>query len=187
MPEFVAPMVDASPDDLLFRRLRAMDLIELEPQESQRTQYGLRVADMGLDEAEDYAAGPYAWAAVRGERVLACMGVAETFPGAAGVAWALFAEGPGEDHLAITRFARDEVIGKCPLPRIEAVVRCVDIEPLAKGIHDLNPHQMLARAMRAEHRTPQVRWALAVGLMPIAVLRKYGAASETHMLLERVL
>lgn len=170
---------------LTFRRLRAEDLLQLTPQASQRVQYGQEV-ELSYDEAAAYAAGPHAWAAEGPLGAVACMGVAETFPGAAGLAWAIFAEGVELRQMArLTRFAREVVIGQNPLPRIEAVVRCTDVEAAVETGHAVSPAALRAYAL--ETPTPQVRWALAVGLSPVAVLRKFGAANETHLLLERIL
>lgn len=169
--------------EISFRRLRAEDLLQLEPQPSQLLQYGQAVS-ISYEEAVAYAAGPFAWAAEAERGVIACMGVAETFEGAAGLAWALFAEGVSRREMArLTAFARDVVVGENPLPRIEAVVRCSDIEA---AIDAVGSSPAVLREIALETPTPQVRWALAVGLQPVAVLRKFGAASETHMLMERI-
>lgn len=167
---------------LSFRPLRAVDLFDLELQPSQRLQYGLPVAGMTFEEAEAHAAQAGNWAMVdAGGAVRACFGITETFAGAQGLAWALIGAGLGpRAHLAMTRFARDEVIGKSELPRIEAIVVC-ELSPFSTSSA---PHALLAQAL--SRPTPEVRWSLAVGLQPVAVLRKFGAANEPHLLMERI-
>lgn len=172
--------------DVIFKRLRPSDLLCFEPQPSQRTQYGVPTGEMSIEEAEAHASMASSWTAWAGERAIACMGILETFPGQQGLAWTWFAEGIGRHHLAVTRFARDEIVGKSRLPRIEAIVRCVDVEPLLEILPDLGRGELLAATLERNFRSPEVRWAIAVGLEPVHVLRKYGAASETHMLLERI-
>lgn len=170
---------------LEFRKLRAIDLLSIAPQPSQRVQYGQPV-ELSIEEAHGYAAGAFAWTAWDGDRVVACLGVAETFPGAAGLAWALFDESATRREMAqVTRFARDTVIGTNPLPRIEAVVRCADVEEFAEFHRVANPGGL--HCFATMRPTPQLRWAMSVGLSPVAVLRKFGAANETHMLMERIL
>lgn len=165
---------------LEFVPLEAQHFFALDRQDSQATQYGLDPLDMEWAQAEAVAANPGCYAVLRGIEVLACLGVSETFPGKAGVAFAFLGRGIGRDHHALTRFARETVIGASPLARIEAVVRCAE-PPAETGFGQL---PMMTHAL--QHPTPPVRWALAVGLFPVAVLRKFGAASETHMLLERI-
>lgn len=179
-------MHDATPAALQFVRLQAAHLLALEPQESQRLQYGLDLRNISAEEAEHYAAQENAWAVLRGDRLLACLGINETFSGASGVAWALLADNLGRDALAITYFARDAVIRTSELPRLEAVVRCAD---LPEWMQSYSP-QALARARLdwvCRKPTAAVRWAIKVGLEPVAVLRKYGAANEPHLLLERII
>jgi hypothetical protein len=172
--------------ELSFISLDAEHFFALDLQASQRTQYGVDPLAIDWAEAEAYAAQDNTWAAMREDQVLAVFGVHETFPGAQGAAFALLAKDLGRDHHRLTRFAREEVIAKSPLPRIEAIVRCIDVEPGIKVCPDATPANMLAAALRPRNRTPQVRWALTLGFTPVAVLRKFGAASETHMLLERI-
>lgn len=163
-----------------FVPLAAEHLFDLDVQDSQRRQYGLDPLDMTREEAEAIADNPGCYAALRGDEVIACLGVGETFPGKAGVAFAFLGKDIGRDHFALTRFAREVVIGQSPLCRIEAIVRSAD-PPAGMGFGQL---PMMSHCL--QHPTPEVRWAIAVGLFPVAVLRKFGAASETHMLLERI-
>lgn len=183
-------MRDASP--LEFVPLQAEHFFAIEPQPSQLTQYGVEWADMDWHEAELYAGQPNCWTALRGDLPLAILGINPTFAHdgvpVQGVAWAVLGRELGAAHLAVTRFARDEVIGKCEFNRLEAIVRCLDIEPVLDVIPEpaRTPHNLLAIATRRCNLTPQVRWALDVGFAPVALLRKFGAAAETHMLLERI-
>lgn len=172
---------------LRFVPLAAEHFFDLELQDSQRTQYGLDPTAISRDEAEHYARQPNCWAVLRCDRPIAILGISETFAGVQGVAFALLGKDLGRDHLSLTRFLRDVVIGQSELTRIEAIVRCRDIEPHLTGFYSLDradPGDLLDLAL--EEPTPQVRWAKMAGLSPVAVLRKFGAAAETHMLMERV-
>lgn len=138
--------------------MRPEDAVEIRRQASQRVQMGLS-RDMTLAEAAELVDEGAALTAFVGARIVACFGIRETFPGAQGVAWALLAEGLGGAHLAVTRAAR-RLVMRSPLARIEAIVRAdVDAE---------------------------VIWARLVGLTAAHVLRKFGAASEDHILFERI-
>jgi hypothetical protein len=168
--------------------LEAEHLFALDVQDSQRRQYGLDPLDMEMAQAADLADNPGSYAILRAaphardeREVIACFGISQTFPDAQGVAWAFLGKGLGRDHHVLTRFAREVVIGGSALPRIEAIVRCAD-PPAETGFGQL---PMMNFAL--QNPTPEVRWALAVGLWPACVLRKFGAAGETHMLLERIL
>ncbi|TCP35915.1 hypothetical protein [Sphingomonas sp. BK235] len=99
------------------------DALRIQRQRSQRIQLGL-ARDLSAAEAADLAASPgEAWAARgRDGRLVACLGLRETFPGRQAVAWAILAEGIGAAHLAVTRFARARIAAS-PLARIEALVR----------------------------------------------------------------
>lgn len=144
--------------------LRAADLMEIQRQPSQLVQLGIERA-MTIEEAEAIAEGDgEAWTARAGHvgaggRIVACLGLRETFPGRQAVAWAVLAEDVGAAHLAITRFARAR-IRESRLPRIEAIVR--------------------------ESVPAEGAWAQLVGLAPAHVLRCFGAMSETHILCERI-
>ena len=140
-------------------KLVAADALEIQRQPSQAVQLGIERA-MTPAEAEDLADGPgEAWAARYHGRIVACLGLRETFPGRQAVAWAILADGLGGAHLAITRFARRRIIDS-QLRRIEALVR---------------------RDVAAE-----CAWAKAVGLTARCVLPCFGAASEAHVLFDRV-
>lgn len=134
------------------------DAMEIKRQASQRVQLGLE-REMTPEIAQDLIHGGEAWTILRDGVPIACVGLRETFPPVQGVAWAILADGIGGAHLTITRFARRR-IAESPLIRIEAIVKC-------------------------DHPA-DVLWAKLVGLAPIALLRKFGAASEDHMLFERI-
>ena len=172
---------------LEFRRLRASDPLTIELQPSQETVLGLD-ARMEYAEAEHHAQQPVAWTAfTRGrngaERIVACFGLQETFPGHVGVGWAMLAAGVGAHHLQLTRFVRN-VIATAPLARIEVMARAADIEPVAAAFPHFDPWQLVQAAM--ERPTPECRWAQALGLKARHVLRRFGMADETYMLFERV-
>lgn len=140
------------------RQMAAEDAMAIKRQASQRVQLGLE-AQMTPEIAQDLIDGGEAWTMTRDGVPVACLGLRETFPPVQGVAWAILADGVGAAHLALSRFARRRIAAS-PLVRIEAIVRTsVEAECL---------------------------WARLVGLEPVALLRKFGAASEDHMLFERV-
>lgn len=137
----------------------AADAVEIQRQASQRVQLGIE-RDMSLEEAEALADGAgEAWTIRQGDRIVACVGLRETFIGRQAVAWAILAEGIGAAHLAVTRFAKRR-IASSPLRRIEAIVRA-DVPA-------------------------ECAWARLVGLQAAHVLRCFGAQSETHVLFERI-
>lgn len=140
------------------RPMIAADVLAIERQPSQRVQLGFRETPSEAD-AQGLIDDGEAWAAVDGDRVIACFGIRETFPGKQGVAWAILSSAVGAAHLAITRFAKRR-IAESPLVRIEAIARV---------------------AISAE-----CVWPRLTGLQAAHVLRKFGAASEDHMLFERV-
>ena len=144
-------------------KMEARHAMEIQRQASQRVQLGLE-RDITLDEAEALASDDEAWTAIEtlpdgSIRIAACMGLRETFAGRQAVAWTIFAELPGRAHIAITRHARARIAAS-PLKRIEAIV-------LAS-------------------RPAEITWAKRVGLTPAHVLRNFGAASEDHVLFERI-
>lgn len=165
---------------LEFRPLRASDLLQLEPQPSQSHWLGVPVGELSLEEAQAHADSGNAWTVWRDGAPIACLGVLETFPDRQGTAWALLGTKLGRDHLALTRFARDVVIGASPLVRIETFAACCP-SPIETAD---SPRWLLGNALARP--TPEIRWAIRVGFSPVAVLRKFGAASETVMLLEVV-
>lgn len=140
--------------------MNAVDAIVIQRQPSQQVQLGL-TREISEEEAQGLATGGEAWTAWVDDgsswRIVACFGLRETFPGRQAVAWAILAEGLGSAHLAVTRFARARIEASA-LRRIEAIT--------------LTP---------AEHA-----WAKLLGLTPAHVLRAFGAASEDHILFERI-
>lgn len=140
--------------------MKPSDMLVIQRQASQLVQLGIERM-VTPEEAEAIADGDgEAWTARYQGRIVACLGLRETFPGRQAVAWAVLADGIGAAHLAITRFARARVAAS-PLPRIEAIVR---------------------EAVPAE-----AAWAQLVGIRPVHVMRCFGAMSETHILCERIL
>lgn len=142
-----------------FRPMRAEDALRIQRQPSQRIQLGEERGEISLEEAQDLAECGEAWTAWRGETPIALFGLRETFPPVQGVAWAILSQGLGADHLAITRRAA-RMVRESALVRIEAIV------PLDSPA--------------------EAKWAELCGLKPGYVLEKFGAASEPHLLLERI-
>lgn len=144
---------------VIIRAMTVADAMALQRQPSQQVQVGL-VREMTEAVAQDLIDNGEAWAAERDGVPVALMGLRETFPGRQAVAWALLSADVGAvAHLAITRHCRRR-IRLSPLVRIEAIAR-IDVEA-------------------------EILWARLVGLEARCVLRKFGAASEDHMLFERV-
>lgn len=146
-------------------RLSGSDLLTIQRQETQRLTLGLD-ATPTLEEADALADEPEAWTLRRvhrdgSARIVACIGIVETFPGVQGVAWAVLAAGIGADHLALTRFAR------AMLARSMSAGGLQRIEAIAKPGRE-------------------AEWAKLCGLAPVHLLRKFGAASETYFLCERL-
>lgn len=172
-----------------FRPMRGIDAMTIERQPSQRVQLGLdRV--MTIEMANDLADGGEAWTAWRGNTPVACVGLRETFShptsgrGVQAVAWAILSLGLGSDHLAITRFTRRRIAASI-YRRIEAIcIAAIDAEAILSSFPGLDPAQLLEAVLC--RKGPQVRWAEALGLTPTYVLRHFGAASETHILCERI-
>lgn len=147
-------------------RLVASDLLAIERQASQQLHFGVPV-DIDADDAAERADDPVAWTLRQAQgrlgeregRIVACLGIAEPFPGAHGLAWAVLAPGIGGLHHALTRFARAVVEDAAArLNRIEAIV--------AVGAPE--------------------RWARLIGLPPVHLLRNFGAGAEPYWLCERI-
>lgn len=169
---------------VIFRPMVPADALAIERQASQRVQLGLETM-MNAEIAADLANGGEAWAALQGDRVIACVGLRETFPPVQAVAWAILSQGVGSAHLAITRFTARR-IALSPYRRIEAIcLAAVDAEAILTAFPGLDPAQLLEAVMCV--KGPQTRWAKSLGLTPSHVLRRFGAASETHVLFERIL
>lgn len=145
-------------------------LLFMQAQPSQLLQVGT-VTRFGPVEAADKVAAGEGYAVVHGTRVAACFGIIDTYPGRHGLAWAILAQDMGIAHLTLTRFAR-AAMAASPLRRIEAVAAA------PAGTTDLA--EMLRRP------SPEMRWAMMVGMQPVHVLREFGGLSETMVLLERI-
>jgi hypothetical protein len=162
--------------------LFAGDLRRIDRQPSQAVTLGLP-AELSDEEIDALVASPESWACFDDERLIGCVGIHEQFEGAQGVAWAILASGIGTAHLALTRFAASRIAAS-PLARIEAIAIAADAEPIVAQFGCLDMGQLIAAIMADP--TPECRWAELVGLRPAAVLRRYGAMSQTHMLFERI-
>lgn len=143
---------------LQFRPMLAGDAVLLAMQPSQHFELGRDHRQFTMDEGEALAEGGIAWTAHRGVAIVGIAGFRECFPGHA-VVWAAIGEGIGADHLACSRFAREQVAA-APYRRLEAVVE--------------------AENERA------VAWATMVGLTPAHVLQCYGGEGKPHILFEKV-
>lgn len=174
---------------LRFTPLQPGDLAAIQAQPSQRVCLGIDCGGtIDYEEALALCGQPAAWCARRESdgTVLACFGINETFPGAQGVCWALLAEGIGADHLQLTRFIISEVIEASSLTRIELLAKCCDIEPALDEVPGMGRDAQLTVVTSPALRTPEVRWAMTLGLTPAYVMRKAGFAAETYLVLERI-
>jgi hypothetical protein len=159
---------------LWFAPMRPEDLFGIDVQDSQTTFLGV---DATPDEetALNLASQPVAWTAWRADgAILACFGFNEAFPGKHGTAWALLGKNIGRDHLTLTRFVR-KVVADCALDRLDVYARAADYGPGIRGM-----------SAALADPTPELRWCLMLGFDPAHLLRKFGAAGETYMLLERI-
>lgn len=168
--------------DVAFTRLTAEDVLAIQAQPRQRTVFGMDV-ETTYDDALAMAQAPIAWAARVDGRLIACFGIVDHFTGLQGLGWTILAEGIGQAHLPLTRFIRAAIDG-CGLARLELIARGPDIEPILASRPDLDSGQIVAIA--SSRPTPEMRWALMLGMQPAHLLRCYGAASETYMLFERL-
>ncbi len=185
---------------LKFAFLQERDLFAIERQESQLTLLG-EPHTFEAEEAALLCAQPVAWVAREGTRTLrqaqgerdndghsgrivACFGIVEMFPGRQGWGWAVLAKGIGTAHFELTRFVQGQIAG-CGLARLElrAVAAPQFEQELAATGRD-DPAVALAVALR--HATPEIRWAVLLGLNPVHVLRQYGADGAAHVLFERI-
>lgn len=168
---------------LAFHFLAADDLLAIDAQPSQRLVLGT-AATIDREQAAHYARQPVAWTAWRGADILACFGINELFAGAHGVAWAVLAARLGKDHLALTRFMAHE-IRTCGLARLELLARCVDVELAVERLPDVSGGELVELVTKPAHATPEVRWAMLLGMTPAHVLRHFGGAGESYVLFER--
>ncbi len=144
--------------ELVFRPMLAGDAVRLSMQPSQWLECGVDHREFTLEEGELLAEGGLAWTAARGSRILGVAGFRQLFPGHA-IVWAALSAEIGRDHLACSRFAREQVAA-APYHRLEAIVD--------------------AENERA------VAWAQLVGLTAAHTLLGYGAEGKPHILFERV-
>lgn len=171
---------------LKFSFLRPADLLAMEVQPSQSMVLG-EPHQWDEEQAAQLCNQPVAWCAreAGGERlgrIVACFGIVEVFAGVQGYGWAALAPEIGPAHFELTRFVQGQVAG-CGLARLElrAVASPRFEADLAEAGGAANP---LAVAFR--RATPEMRWAVLLGLTPAHVLRQYGAARETYVLFERI-
>jgi hypothetical protein len=169
--------------DLCFNPLAPADLLRIERQPSQRRVLGLDGA-VSPEEAEGLAAERVAWTARLDGRIIACFGINETFPGVQGVGWAILAPHIGAAHLPLTRFIRSRVILATDLARLELFAIANDAEAILARWGPLDAAELLEAVM--VRPTRECAWAALLGVKPAHVLRKFGQASETHVLFERI-
>lgn len=167
--------------------LEPQDLMDIHRQPSQNLWLGIP-GDVDFEDALHLASQPVAWTARRDDgSILACFGINETFEGVQGVAWALLSHPIGADHLALTRFIRAQV-ESAGLQRIELLAKASEIEGLFafSGGHGLTLDSAMLVSAAMANPTPECRWAELLGFQAAHVLRRFGAASETYMLFERI-
>ncbi len=165
--------------------LAPADLLELEPQASQRRTLGVDTRSVAADEAEDLAGDVEAWAVRSHGRLIACFGIRDLFAGRHGGVWAILGEGIGAAHLAMTRFARSRVAA-CGLARVDAIVRAPCAESVIASFPFVASDPEALLVALSAMPTPEMTWARLCGLTPVHVLRKYGADGGTHILCERI-
>lgn len=144
--------------ELRFRPMLAGDAVLLSMQPSQHFEGGIEHRQFTMEEGAFLADGGIAWTAHRGTRIVGIAGFRELFTGHA-ILWATLSDHVGRDHLACTRFAREQVAA-APYRRLEAFVDATNERAVA--------------------------WAELVGLEPAYTLRGYGAAGTPHILFEKV-
>ncbi|WP_324694602.1 hypothetical protein [Novosphingobium sp. RL4] len=162
--------------DVVFERLRAGDLFEIERQPSQARVLGAEPGDIDWDTAEVLAGQPVAWAARCEGRLIALFGIGEHHEGRHGVAWSILGE-MGAAHLAVTRRIRGELQGS-RLARVELIARAAEVPFTFQG------DKAVEWVMRPARISPECRWAVMLGFTPAHVLKRYGPDGDTHMLFE---
>lgn len=172
---------------LQFSFLRAADLFAMEVQPSQSMVLG-EAHSWDPAEAEQLAAQPVAWcarstdAADKG-RIVACFGIVELFAGQQGFGWAALAPGIGAAHFELTRFVQGQIAAS-GLPRLE--LRAVASPWFEADLAAAGGDRADPVAVAFKRATPEMRWAVLLGMKPVHVLRQYGAAGETFVLFERI-
>lgn len=149
---------------VLIRPFAAGDVVQLALQPSQHVTLGFTRPVHNLEDGRELAEGGPAWTAIGGGRILCCAGFKELFPageksGGHAVAWALLATGLGAAHVAVTRFAREQIRASS-YSRIEAIARA--------------------------HVAAECKWPRLLGMKLAATLRAWGPDGETHLLFERI-
>lgn len=170
---------------LRFSTLCPEDVLAIQAQPSQQVLFGMP-ALTSWDDACAMAEAPVAWSARAAcdNRLVACFGIVEHFPGVHGLAWSVLADGLGVVHLQLTRFMRSQV-EECGLARLELLAKGPDLEAmLASFPYPLDSGQIVELAMRRATRA--MRWAVLLGMKPAHLLRCHGAACESYMLFERI-
>lgn len=162
--------------------LHADDLFEIVVQPSQHVQMGVPLRT-SREKAMAMAAQPCAWSVRHEGRLIACFGIVDMFAGAQGHSWCQLANNLGAAHLPLTRFMR-KVLADSPLARVDLIATANDAEALLERFGPMDPGMLLEAVMARPTR--ECTWARLLGFTPAAVLRKWGAASETHVLFERV-
>ena len=162
--------------------LHADDLFEIRVQPSQHMQMGVPLRT-SRDDAMAMAMQPCAWSVRHEGRLIACFGIVETFAGVQGQGWCWLAADLGAAHLPLTRFMR-RTLEASPLARVDLIAVASDAEGILTAFGQMDPGMLLAAVMATPTR--ECTWARLLGFTPAAVLRKWGAASETHVLFERV-
>lgn len=161
--------------NLMFARMQPHDLFAIDVQDSQTTFLGLP-AEPDEETAYNLASQPVAWTARRADgSVLACFGFNEAYPGKHGTAWALLGKNIGRDHLSLTRFVR-KVVADCTLDRLDVLAKAIDPGPGFARDRIVHAAALL---------TPECRWCVMLGFTPAHLLRKFGGAGETYLLLEK--
>lgn len=168
---------------LRFACLRPGDLEEIALQPSQRRHQTQLPFEDGPEVRAMLCAQPVAWCAREQGRIVACFGVFEQFPGQHGQAWALLAEGIGFAHLELTRFIQTQIAG-CGLARLELLAPAPDIEA-EFAEHGLG-NRFAAMDMAWACATPEMRWAVLLGMEPVHLLRQFGPQGITLMLFEKI-
>ena len=96
----------------------------------------------------------------------------------------MLAKGIGAAHFELTRFVQGQV-ARCGLARLELrAIAAPQLEQLLAETGRDDPVTALQVALR--HATPEIRWAVLLGLTPVHVLRQYGADGAAHLLFERI-
>ena len=172
---------------LQFSTLRPADLFAMDVQPSQSLVLGM-AHSWDQEQAELLTAQPVAWCARSAEaadrgRILACFGIVEMFEGSQGYGWAALAPGIGAAHFELTRFVQGQIAG-CGLSRLE--LRAVASPQFERDLAAAGGDQADAVKVAFRRSTPEMRWAVLLGLQPVHVLRQYGAAREAFVLFELI-